>query len=318
MNHDDIPTANAVTGQDEAEGLVRAYLQDLRQSVEVEGEVVITLYHKARLKRDDQVIGEVDFAPTSDIEEAIEEIVGYAIEYTMHLEVPTVRFCVRCPSFARTPVFTLKNPRAEESDEDYEDAPDRQGVLASTLRHHHLEHTDIRRERKYIIDSLMRTIEQKDRYIAELEKGRLEGVRAYEELASGRHVRDMELRREVNKERRMDQIGSMVMTSLPMLAGKLMGGPQGAAEMATQVPGGRTPVEGMLDALVATMNDEQLMAIMQANVFSPQQIALLRDIIIFVIERRGKEEKDRQEANQKTEGAHNGAPAQQPGPQAGP
>jgi hypothetical protein len=219
---------------------------------------------------------------------------------------------VRCPNYPRTPVFTLKNPRAEDSDEDYEDHGDRQGVLAATLRHHHLENTDIRRDRKYVIDILMRTIEQKDRYIAELERGRLEGIRAYEELASGRHVRDLELRRETNRERRLDQIGGVVMTMLPMLGGKLIGGPEGAAKMASATPGGRTPIEGMLDALVATMNNEQLMAIAQANVFSPQQLGLLRDLIMYVVARRDEEEKQRQAANQKAEGQQNGTPPNEP------
>lgn len=137
----------------------------------------------------------------------------------------------------------------------------------------------------------MGMVREKDQRIKMLESAQINNLKAFEELISGRHARDIELRRMENAERRKDQVAGVLMQSAPILVGKVLGGGAGAAQMA-QGPGGRTQLELMLEGFLGSISQEQFGKLMELGIFEPHQTMTLMEIIRFVMDRQEAEKKN--------------------------
>ncbi len=306
---EDIKNASVVEGGHQAYSAILTFLNKVRKSPENEGEVNIilsqTTSRKDAKKSDEDSFANFPFDMHTDPDELANEIADEAVEHCEGLRARTMKYSVRAAGFTARCVFTLTGDDGEEEDiDDVDDLPNRKGLLGLLMRHTQGNHKLSIGAAKHMIDSLMQQVDKKDEIIERLQKQAMENVKAYEELVSGRHMRDMEVRRTENKDRRMDMLAGTVLQGFPLLIGKFLGGGAGASAM-QEVPGARTPVEAMIEGFLRTMDPNQFQALLASGVLRPEQIAGLVELVKFIMER---DEADKAKAAGAQNGAANGAP----------
>jgi len=305
---DDIEDATVVDGIQEAYHKVEVFLKKVKKSPENEGQMDITLAQTTgRKDQEDDAVETFELDMQTDIDALASEIVDCAVEDIEGIKTKSMKYSLKANGLQLRAVFTLKFDEGEEEDmDDVDDLPNRKGLLALLMRHTQGQHKLSIGTSKHMIDQLMDENKRKDETILTLQKQAMENIKAYEELVSGRHMRDMEMRKMENKDRRMDQLAGTVLTGFPLIVSKFLGNGAGAAAMQA-VPGARTPMEAMLEGFIKTLDKEQFTALMGSGVLRPDQIAGLVEIVKFVMEREEAEEK-----------AHASGTNGKPAPQAAP
>ena len=309
---DDTENATIVEGVEEAYAKIEVFLKKVKKSPENEGQMDIVLSQTSARKekdQDDDAVETFELDMQTDIDALASEITDRAIEDIEGLGAKNMKYNVKAGGLQLRCTFTLKCDDGEEEDmDDIDDMPNRKGLLALLMRHTQGQHKLSIGTSKHMIDQLMDENRRKDETILLLQKQAMENIKAYEELVSGRHMRDLEMKKMENKDRRMDQLAGTVLTGFPLLVSKFMGGGAGAAAM-QGVPGARTPMEALLEGFIKTLDKEQFTALVSSGVLRPDQIAGLVEIVKYVMEREEAEEKAH------AAGA-NGAPAGAPSPAA--
>ncbi len=241
----------------------------------------------------------------TDINDLASEIVDAAVDDCEGLRAKVMKYNVRADGVSLRCVFTLKGDDGEEDDEDdTEDLPNKKGLLGLLMRHQQGTYKLSIGASRHMIDRLMEQNDAKDKTILQLQTAAMENMKAVEELMSGRHIRDMELEKMHNKDRRMDQLAGTVMQGFPLLVSKFLGGGAGAAAMQS-APGARTSLEGLVEGFTKTLDSEQFQQILSSGLFRPEQVQGLIEIVKFVMEREEAEKKASEQANQP--GHQNGA-----------
>jgi hypothetical protein len=323
--------AEYVEGGSDARAKILAFLEKLSRSTEVEGEVMLHLCQHGGAQ--EEVIYEVEFEPTSGPGEIADELVERAEEDCRGLSAKKIKYTVKAEGLAGRATFTLKCSQAEEEDlEDIEDLPNRKGLMRQLMRHQETimkiattSQRNVMEMANNIVAEKRREVEDRNKRMESLEAQFMNNAKAYEDLINGRHMRDLELRKLENSERRKDQVGSMLMQGVPILVSKFMGG--GAAAGGTVPhngngeggggapvggPMGRTPLEHMMEGFMGTLDQEQFNAIMNSGVFKPEQIMGLMEIFKYILERKAAEEAAN--AGKKPEGAPAASAASAAGP----
>jgi len=309
---DDIEDATTVEGIQDAFHKIEVFLRKVKKSPENEGQMDIVLAQTTgRKNQADAAVETFELDMQTDIDALASEIVDMAVEDIEGHRIKSMKYSLKADGLQLRCVFTLKYDEGDKEDEeDIDDLPNAVGVVSLLMRHTHGAHKLSIGTSKHMIDQLMEENKRKDETILTLQKQAMENIKAYEELVSGRHMRDMELKKMENKDRRMDQLAGTVLTGFPLIVSKFLGNGAGAAAMQA-VPGARTPMEAMLEGFIKTLDKEQFTALMGSGVLRPDQIAGLVEIVKFVMEREEAEEKAH------ASGA-NGKPAPQAAPQPGP
>ena len=284
-----------VEGDGEAKAKVTEYLNQLKKSVELEGDVPLELHEVGQ--GSSGAIYATEWNVTEGTREVVDEIVEAAVEDAMQVGRGTVRFKViveKMPKAGRV-AFTLKVPKNDEfSSDDLEEIDElatHKGVLSQLMRHQEKVMKVGLGGASKNQDSLLRQLESAQKRITELEERHMENTKVYEELLSGRHARDLELRKLDNEEKRKEQIGGMLMNVAPMLIGKLMAGKSatgatepaalGAAPSAQGSSAAGVPPDSlahMVEQLLSSFDGPQLTNLMQSGLLHPPQMMLLVEI----------------------------------------
>ncbi len=319
---DDVENAQTIDGGTAAFATVSTFLKKLRKSAENEGSLDVTLSQtssaKGHKKKDDDAVQTFPFDMQTDIDDLANEIVDVAIDDCDGLKAKTMKYDVRAEGLEARCGFTLKGDDGEEEDmDDVDDLPNRKGLLALLMRHTQGSHKLVVGTSHDMITSLREENRELRGMLKDSMRQSMDNMKAYEELVSGRHVRDMELRRTENKDRRMDQLAGTVLQGFPLLVTKFLGGGAGAAAMQA-VPGARTPMEGLLEGFLRTLDNEQFQSILASGLFRPDQITALVEIVKFAMERDEAEKvaaAKKNDPTSATNGAANGAPPPPTDPQ---
>jgi len=294
--NEEVEDAESVEGAEDALHKVIQWLtKEVRESPEIEGEITILLIRGTK-KTDEETLSEIPFDPTDSIEDKAAEVVDDADTDIRQLNVASVRYTVTAENVRKRLTFTLKMSRGDEELEDLDDImePTRQGIVGLLMNHQHVEFKDSRKERRSLMQMFQRELEKKDKRIADLERQQMEVIKMAEDLQQGRHVREMEIRKLENGERRKEKVVDVLMNALPILAGKIMGGGQGAHELSK---GAWTPLEQMMYGLFGSLDREQMMRIAQSGLFTMEQLMALKGIGDMIIEREEAEKRERDAAN---------------------
>lgn len=280
-----------IEGGSEAHAKIRKLLETVRRSRENEGNVDIILSQHGRSVEAEDVIETFDFEQDSPIEDFAAAIVDRAEEDIEGHGTHSLKYVVRADGHKARCVFTLKCDDGDEDDmDDIDDTPNRKGLMGLLMRHQQGTYKLSIVQSAKMIDTLSSTIVKKDEQIDKLLGRSLENAKTYEELLSGKHLRDMELRKMENKDRRMDQLAGTVLQGVPLLMSKYLGGGAGAVAM-QGAPGARTTMETLIEGFVNTLDSEQFNKIVNSGLFSPIQIAGLVEIVKFIMERDEEEKK---------------------------
>lgn len=277
-----------IEGFDEASEKVAAFIEKVSASMEAEGELRVSL-SQTTTRSGDLDIYETVFAFDEPLESFVEEIMDAARQDAQGINRGRIKYSVKVFGHKGRVTFSLKLPdrgidgNAEEFD-DVDDLPNRKGIVTQQMRHTEAFARMVVSGSKETVQTLKELLRDANARIAHLEKTHMDAIKAYEELLNMRQVRDLEFLKVERAEKRKDQVGHILMQGLPIVASKLLGG--GAGAIAASVNGGaNTPMEGMLEGFLMTMNQEQLQKIMASDIFTPVQKAGLMEIIQYVIER---------------------------------
>lgn len=316
VNTKDVEDASFVEGGEQAFVAVQKFLNQVRRSSENEGSVDVTLSQttsrKGHTRAENDSVGDFAFDMQTDVDELANEIVDAAVEDCEGLRARVMKYHVKVAGMSPRAVFTLKGDDGTEQEmDDVEDLPNRKGLLGLFMRHNEGQHKLSIGTSRHLIDSLMAQLDKKEETILKLQANAMENIKAFEELVSGRHMRDMEMRKVENKDRRMDQLAGTVLTGFPLLVSKFLGGGAGAAAMAS-VPGARTPMETLLEGFVKTLDPEQFNNIVSSGIFRPEQVAMLVEVVKFMME-RDEAEKDKSAKESNGSGKTPGPQPQEPG-----
>lgn len=303
---DDAIDAEMVDGIEDGLQTIKKFLLKARGSAENEEGLDIVLSQYGKTKAEEDAISVFPFGFDTDVDELAEEILNAAIDDVEGMKGKKQKYSVKAEGLAFRGTFTLKYDDGEDEDlDDIEDNPNRKGLMGMLMRHQQGVYKLSVAGAKETIDMLIEQLKAKDEIILKLQGQAIETIKQFEELVSGRHVRDLEIRRIERKEERMDKLAGTVMTGFPILMSKFIGGGAGAARL-QEMPGARTPLEAMLEAFVKSMNQEQLSAIMGSGLLNPEQLAGLVEMIKFMIARQEEEEKQQAAKNGASQAAANG------------
>jgi hypothetical protein len=287
---DDVEDAIHVDGVSEATQKMRAYVKKIQGNLEVDGNLAIVVSQQWRDGRK-VAIGQVDFSHDRSLEEIVQEIVDGAVEDCMELRAKSMKYHVAAEGMKGHAQFTLKCPQYDDEDDGDLEDPSKKGLLMMTMRHQETTFKLAIQDRS----DVMTVLKDENRELRErcrlLEERSIENMKAYEDLISGKHARDLEMKRLDNSEQRKDMALSTVLQGMPILIGKLVGGPEAAAKMATQIPGGRTQLELLVEGFLKTLDGPQFGKIVESGLFSPVQVAGLVEIAKFCMERDEIEKK---------------------------
>lgn len=311
MNEPTYQNAIFFEGEDEARKRVRTWLEKYANSAENEGDLQIEVYHHVAGDEDPSPFDVIEFEYGAPPEALARKIVESATDYCDGVESGKARFRCEIDGVRGTCVFTITVPERGTGDE-VDEAPNMKGLLMQDMRHKEalinantkmVAQVSSMYER--VASSWERMAEAHAKRVQELEKGQVETIRAFEDINSARHIRDLELKKLEKSERRMDQVAGILMQGAPALFNKFLGGPAG--ERNKIVAEGWTPLETQLMGFVATFNNEQLEKVAQSGIFTPDQLMGFMELARTLIEKKEAEDKAHAEKRAREEGSTNGA-----------
>lgn len=282
----DIEDAETVEGQGEALDKVHRFIKNIQESVEMEGGFVFSLIQHGRASDEEDPVFTSELEVTGNARELAQEIIDAAIEDVSEFFKGTHKYVVRADNVRARCLFSLKvNPKEEDEDmDDIEELPNKKGLLSQLMRHQEKIMKVAVGSVKSVIDMQARSIKERDSRISELEGRQIDTIKMTEDLMSGRHARDLEMRKLETKEKRMGEIAGVVMQGAPVLLSMIANsqaktGADGNAPPAQMGPSPQSsPIESMVEALIGDLTPEQFAKIYESGVFSPMQIVTLVEI----------------------------------------
>jgi RNase H-fold protein (predicted Holliday junction resolvase) len=263
----DIEDVQSIEGEDEASEKVERFVLNILESVEMDGsDYTFNLFQHGRGGEEDDPVFSTEFKRkrkdrdflVKSAQELAQEIVGEA---------------------------------TSDVENFLEETPNKKGLLSQLMRHQEKVMKLAVGATKNVIDMQNRTIREAQERVKQLEERQVENIRLTEELVSGAHARNIEIRRIEKKEKRMDEIAGMVMQGAPMLlqmvaaSGVKAGGGEAQAvetgQAAQQTPA-RAPtgsrIEQLVEVLLGTFTQEQMMKMQASGLFAPEQLMTLIEI----------------------------------------
>lgn len=290
-------------GFDEAVEKVHNWLKAVSQSTEGEGEMKVTLCQVAKGGTEDVHSDIYDFQ--QDLKDFAKELIEAAAADAEEIGRGRIKYSVQVDGIKGRICFALKIPVRSDSEddfEDYDDVPNRKGLITQQMRHTEQMTKLLVGTVKEQSDLMLRQLRDKDARIHQLERGQVETIKAFEELVSMRHVRDIEVQKYQRAEHRKDQVSHVLVNAVPALAAKLMGG---GSKEAVENFGGRTPLEQMLEGLLMTFKPDQLNKLAHSDLLDIPQKATLMEMIRYVMDRQQAEQ---EETRRRAEAGRGGAP----------
>jgi len=236
-----------VEGLDEARVAIKRFVDKVSRSAETEGDIRIEVWQNGAGAEDAIEVFDLDL---EEPEETVSAILEAASQDAIELGRSTARYKLKTPPLAVRGNFTLRLPSEEdEFEDDIDELPTSKGIVTQLMRHNEKILKLTVQNMRETKDTLRGMLREQGEYVRTLEGNKLEQVKTYEELLDKKHVRDLEIRRELKKEKRWDEVGEFVKMGMPLLMAKF-GGPALAAGMkkpaAPQVPASPKPETGAL------------------------------------------------------------------------
>jgi hypothetical protein len=313
--------AVSVEGMDEARTNIRAWLKMVSKGSEFEGDIPLEL---CNVGAGAEVVYTTEWDITEPVDNIIDELMEHAEEDALAVGRGTVRFKVVVEGMKKAgrAAFTLRVPNNGDIDsddiEDIDEAASRKGLLTQLMRHQEKVMKVGLGGAAKAQDTLAKQLDTANKRNQELEARYMENVKTYEELLSGRHLRDLELRKLDNSERRNEQVAGMLLQGMPLLLNKFLApkapglpaGAGGQVEASKPFAEEVTPLEHMLEGFLISFTQEQLQTIMRAQLFTPPQLMAFMEIARIVQGRM--EAREAKQRGQNPHSATNGT-APQPG-----
>ena len=288
----DIEDTQAIEGEGEAQEKIERFILNILESVELEGEYIFGLFQHGRGGEEDDPVfsSECEGSKKQEVriaraKELSEEITEAAIEDVSNFLKGTHKYVVKCDNVRARCVFTLKVNQTEDDDmDDIEETPNKKGLLSQLMRHQEKIMKVAVGSVKNVIDMQSKAIRDKDDRIKALEDKQIETIRITEDLVSGQHARNMEIRKLEKKEKRMDEIAGVVMQGAPMLlqmvANSASKKEEGSSEtrepqQAQSHQTSDSPIEAVAEMLMGTFTTEQLSKIQASGLFAPEQLLMI-------------------------------------------
>lgn len=298
----DIEDVQAIEGEGEASEKVERFVLNILESVEMDGsDYTFSLFQHGRGGEEDDPVFSTEFKRKKkdrdylikSSQELAEAIVSEASSDVENFLKGKHKYVVRCEDVNARCVFTLTVNETEDEDmDDIEETPNKKGLLSQLMRHQEKVMKLAVGATKNVIDMQNRTIRESQERIKQLEEKQVENIRLTEELVSGQHARNIELRRIEKKEKRMDEIAGMVMQGAPMLlqmvaaSGAKVGGGgevqvtetgQAAQQTPARAPSG-SRIEQLVEVLLGTFTQDQMLKMQASGLFAPEQLMTLIEI----------------------------------------
>lgn len=301
---DTYDNAIAFEGEEQAIQRVGAWLAKHYDSLENEGGQTIELYEYDG--EDGDPFEEFDFDLEEPVDAHARRVVSAAVEFCDGLEHGKARFKVKLSESRGSVTFTITVPERELDDE-VSEGPHAKGFAMQQMRHNERlvkQNTVVMQSGMSMFERVAKLyegmLEKSTNRIHQLEEGYTSTIKTFEELMSAKHVRDLEMRRLDNDERRKDQVAGTLMQMAPHLLGKFLGAPASALEAPPgAMPGipNRTPIEMGLEGFLNTFTKEQLDQIMGSGLFRQEQVMALVQLASMIRERQEAEEEARKKAS---------------------
>lgn len=314
-SREDTDDALVFEGLTEARTKVSGFLSTVAESLELEGELKVTLSQNA--KHGEQEVYETVYSFDESLDEFVSEIMDKACSDAEDIGRGKIKYSVKVVGIKGRATFSLVIPEREGEDEDdLDEVPNKRGLIGQQMRHNE---SLMKITVGFAKDNQQRLATENKELRAEIssmKRTHVEALKQYEELISMRHVRDIEFKKLENGERRKDQVGHILTQLAPVVAAKFLGGGVKAAIE----NGAKTPLEVMLEGFLMTFDQAQLQKLATAGILNPVQMAGFMEIVGYILERQAAEEAARkQKAGQAHAQGQNGGPSppppQQPSPQ---
>lgn len=278
--------AQSIEGADEALEKVTGFIKNIIESLETEGEFVFSVFHHGRGSEGEDPVFSSEIEPQGNYKSLAKEIVEAAVEDVSSFMKGTHKYVVRAENVRGRCLFSLKvnQPDEDEDDDDIDEAPNKKGLMGLLMRHQQVTLNLATATVKNVMSIQSQTIKESKERIKELEEHQLQTIRLTEDLMSGRHIRDLELRKLDNREKRMNEIAGVVLQGAPMLLSMVANSGGGSApEAAPMVPASTAPatssqLESIVEGLMGSFTSEQFQKIASSGLFDPMQIMALVEI----------------------------------------
>jgi len=280
LEDDEPDDATTVEGEPEATAIILKFLTRLAQSQEREGNVEVEISQWGSGGSAEPIYN-VDMALGDNVDEICEQFMTEVVDDAMEMPPGWVRYRIRAEGHGSATI-KLKVVQSDPDDiDDAGDLPNRKGLLTATMRHQHQTLRTILPQHDKLYSRYEKQLEAKDKRIAELESQQMANIKAYEEMVSGRHVREMELRKIEREEKQAEMITGALMGAVPMVAAKLFD-----LQMPAAMTGGDGQIDAVVGGLLDSLSPEQF-AVLQ-KVFTPQQLQALAGLAQYVQQKRAQ------------------------------
>jgi len=304
---EDVLNAIHYEGEDEARQKLEKWLLKICDSQENEGGLEVEVFHYVPGEmRDADPIAVSPVDPELSHKDIASDVLKQCMEYCDDIETGKIRFQCKVQGIAGPCTFTITIPE-RDTGEDVDEGPTHKGIIMQQMRHNQFllkSQVQVMNQAATMFQGaaamLVKSNDDKDRRISELEQGYTSNLRVFEDLMSARHVRDLESKAMDNKERRYDAVAGILMQGAPLLLNKFLAG--GKAKVFDEK---RTSIELMLEGFLETFKSDQLEKITSSGIFTPEQMMGFMQLANAIIERQQAE-------REATDSARNGTPPKTP------
>lgn len=306
----------AVLGSDEARLKVLDRIREVTESAETEGDVTFSLKEYG-IGGETGSLHEVRFEFSLG-DTAAEAVTDELLRAAQHDALDRGKGGGKC----RYLVHAFRNGRQvpgrclfaldvaeREGNEDgtLDELPNDKGLTALAMRHSEIAVKVAVGSAKGQIDSLTKLLKEKDDTIIQLMQQNMQAYKTWQELLDAKMLRDLEMQKFMNDERRKDRVAGMLEQGVPSLINRFLGGGKRILQE------GSTPVESLLEAFLGTFTKEQLTRIATSGevTLEMEQRAALQEMLMTLAEKREIQEKQASGAHGAPNGAaHGGASTQ--------
>lgn len=295
----------------EAQEKVRKWMEKIQNSAEDDGGLEIELYHHMPGEEEPSPIDVLDVDSSLAPDQIAKRVVAAATEYCEGMDASKIRFLARIDGVRKTCAFAIKiENRGTSAGGEIDEAPNMVGLIMQKMRHQEVlvdananmvAKTSAMVER--VGEMYQAICESQQKEIQNYRQMHIETIKAYEDINSMRHVRDLDMRKLMMSEKRMDQVAGLLMTGAPHLLNKFLGGGAGDGRP-KMVAEDWSPLEQMLLGLIGTFDKETLEKLMGSGVLNPAQMMGFHQLLTAVFEK--KEALEKVQAEQAAKAQANG------------
>lgn len=305
--------ARSYQGESVAVERVQKWIQTFQSRAEDDGSLEIEIIHLVvGAEDDDEPFDTVEVTVDKTPEQLAKHVVDLASDYCEGMDSGKVRFLVKVQGIRKKATFNLKIDSGGMTGDEVDEAPNTRGMIMQQMRHAEVlveSNTNMAAKAVQMFERAGHVYESicasQQKELQSLRSVHVETIKAYEDINSSRHIRDLELLKLQNSEKRMDQVAGLLMQGAPHLLNKFLGGAAGDGRPQV-VKEGWTPLEQMLLGFIATFDKDQLDKVVGSGVFSPVQLMGFHQLLTSLFEKKEILEKEEAEKRSKMNGDANG------------